>query len=122
MAFEAKDPKIRAYAVEEYMSGLRSQKSICNELGIGQSTLSKWVTAYNRKASAPIENKEGFIQELSELLQSYSERKFRYIEYTRSDSGIETVRICFEDEPDKEVNVTGKNCIAVMGIIAHILL
>ena len=121
MAFEPKDKAIREYAVSEYLSGLRTQKSICEELRIGQSTLSRWVKSHYMKTKVPEENKIGFVQELSETLRDYSRRRIKYIEYNIDDNGTETVAVCFENEPNRVVNVTGEPCVGIMGIIAHIL-
>lgn len=121
MAFEQYNQDLRDYAIKEYLTGQRSQQSICRELGIGQATLSRWIKSHYKKAALAKENKEGFVQELSEVLQTYSRRKLRYIEYIADENGTETLRICFEEEPDKSVNVTGEPCIGIMGIIAHIL-
>lgn len=120
MPFDAYDKTIREYAINEYLKGSRTQKSICAEIGIGQATISRWVKEHYKRTAPPKENKEGFVQELSEVLQAYAKRKFKYIEYTSS-KGFETIKICFEDEPDKEYNVTGHNCIEIMGVIAHAL-
>lgn len=120
MPFEPCDKAVKDYAVSEYMSGQRTQKSICKELGIGQSTLSRWLKNEYKKNALPKENKTGFVQELSEVLQAYSKRKYRYIEYEKDDT-TETIRICFEDEPEGVYNVTGENCVGIMGIIAHAL-
>lgn len=121
MPYEPYDQDVRNYAIREYLEGQRSQKSICRELGIGQATLSRWVKSYHKKTALLNENKEGFVQELSEVLQTYSKRKIRYIEYSSDDNGTETVRISFKTEPDKTVNITGEPCVGIMGIIAHIL-
>lgn len=121
MPFDRIDKATREYAVNEYLAGNRTQQSICKELNIGQSTLSRWIKNYYKKSQEVSENKVGFVQELSETLQEYSKRKLKYIEYDVDDNGTETVTVCFWNEPDKKVNVTGEPCIGIMGIIAHIL-
>lgn len=121
MPFEPCDKAVREYAVSEYMSGQRTQKSFCAELGIGQSTLSKWIKNEYKKNAVPKENKAGFVQELGEVLQGYAKRKYKYIDYIVNSDGTESVKIVFHDEADREYNVTGESCIGIMGIIAHAL-
>lgn len=121
MPFEPYDKAIREYAVSEYMSEQRTQKSICAELGIGQSTLSKWIKNEYKKSAVPKENKAGFVQELSEVLQEHTKRKYKYIDYIVNSNGTESIKIVFLDEADREYNVTGESCIGIMGIIAHAL-
>lgn len=120
MPFEPCDKAVREYAVNEYLSGQRTQKSICTELGIGQSTLSRWLKSEYKKNAAPKENKTGFVQELSEVLQSYSKREFKYIEYEQT-GDFETIKIQFSDGSDASYNVTGETCVGIMGVIAHAL-
>lgn len=121
MPFEPYDKAIREYAVSEYMSEQRTQKSICAELGIGQSTLSKWIKNEYKKNAVPKENKAGFVQELGEVLQEHTKRKYKYIDYIVNSNGTESIKIVFLDEADREYNVTGESCIGIMGIIAHAL-
>lgn len=61
------------------------------------------------------ENKRLFTEKLGELLRNYAPRsEVKDMEYYIDDYGEEKVRICFQNDDYKSVNVNMDSCLAIM--------
>ena len=60
------------------------------------------------------ENKEGFVQELGELLAAYSREGIAGMSYEKDKDGFEAVTIRYRNGYEKSRNVTGDSVIGIM--------
>lgn len=68
------------------------------------------------------ENKEGFVQELGELLAAYSRESIAGMIYEKDEDGFEAVTIRYMNGYEKSRNVTGDSVIGILSDVYKALI